>query len=86
MLTVMKRGIIRAGGGTGFSVVRNRLEPSAEYEYVFDVRKSTCELTVADANRNPALASTEAPNSNSLCVETLLEIDIFTSITDSVNW
>ena len=40
MLTVMKRGIIRAGGGTGFSVVRNRLEPSTEYENVFDVRKS----------------------------------------------
>ena len=38
VLTVMKRGMIRAGGGTGFNVVRNRLEPSAEYEYVFDVR------------------------------------------------
>ena len=31
--TVMNRGMSRAGGGTGFSVVRSRLEPSAEYEY-----------------------------------------------------
>jgi hypothetical protein len=30
---VMNRGMSRAGGGTGFRVVRRRLEPSAEYEY-----------------------------------------------------
>ena len=29
---VITRGLSRAGGGTGFSVVRSRLDPSAEYE------------------------------------------------------
>ena len=82
----MKRGIILAGGGVGFRVVRSRLEPSAEYENVFDVLKLTCELTEPDAKRNPADASVSMPNSNSLWLSTLLEIYIFTSITDSVNW
>ena len=50
----MKRGIILDGGGVGFSVVRSRLEPSAEYEYVFAVLKLTCELTEPDAKRKPA--------------------------------
>src|SRR5260370_22667609 len=33
-LTDIRRGITRAGGGTGFSVVRNRLDPSCETEYL----------------------------------------------------
>jgi hypothetical protein len=41
VFTVITRGLMRAGGGTGLSVVRSRLEPSAEYEYVCEDLKFT---------------------------------------------
>ena len=35
--TVINVGKMRCGGGAGFNSVRNKLEPSTEYEYLFAV-------------------------------------------------
>ena len=80
-LTVTTSGASRTGGGTGFMVTRNKLEPSAVCEYVLWLRK----LTGAAKAMMPRLAK---PGRPSVCVALacLRLTYILISISASVNW